>query len=83
MPHGQREMIKIMADDKKLISLEEANKAAIDNYWKKNPPAQNGIACPVCGEELWDSNPGHQYFTTPPQIATECRKCSFRSTRYA
>ncbi len=77
---------------KTLITLDAANAAAIAAYWNKNPTAPNGIACPSCNQELWDSTPGESFepspspanafYSTPPQTATLCKNCGFHTNRY-
>ena len=54
----------------KLKDLNEHNAQARNMQWAMNDnnPRLNGIACPKCGEELYDSNPQqveyrlHQFF---------------------
>ena len=48
-----------MSDKKKLKNLDEHNDAPaqIHSNIFSNSPRLNGIACPNCGEELYDSRP--------------------------
>ncbi len=71
-----------MTDQKKLISLEESNNLSKAAYEKKNPPVQNGIACPKCQAELWDPTPAQLFNGAPPQVSTKCESCKFETTRY-
>jgi uncharacterized protein with PIN domain len=74
-----------IVDKKKLISLETYNKeraeqlacvrATID---KKFP---NGIACPKCGMELYDSSPLTVLTSNPPRLQVECYECDFSGAR--
>lgn len=43
----------------------------------------NGIACPECGKELWDSNPMEIFTSNPPQKHVNCPDCGFRGYRIA
>ena len=68
---------------KKLISLEEHNKACLAFYPKMRGRSKpNGIACPQCGEELFDTAPMITIKTVyPPQLQIHCRKCGYSNTR--
>lgn len=46
-------------------------------YEKKMRPHPNGIACPKCGQELWDSDPMVCYASNPPMAEVHCRNCGF------
>lgn len=41
----------------KSLEQHEKEKATIHTFVESSSPRKNGIACPKCGEELWDSNP--------------------------
>lgn len=43
-------------------------------------PDYNGIACPVCGLELYDSNPMVVLTSVPRKKAIHCNDCGY--TRY-
>ena len=69
-----------------LKSLNEANAEA----WRRHEdqvnamrPHPNGIACPECGEELWDSNPSIALTSNPPQKNIHCPKCLYVGYRSA
>lgn len=62
--------------NKKLISLEDHNKIA--TYI--NEKSGNGIACPNCGSELFDT--GIALASNPPQYKISCRQCKYNGTRY-
>ena len=72
---------------KKLQKLDEFNK----NKWEShtvlidrfNRPCFNGIQCPECGAELYDSNPACILTSNPPQKNVSCRKCGYRGYRLA
>jgi hypothetical protein len=63
---------------KKLISLEEHNRIAT----QINETGGNGIACPNCGSELFDSPSSIVLTSYPQQYLTFCRSCNYKGTRY-
>jgi predicted nucleic-acid-binding Zn-ribbon protein len=53
---------------KKLISLEEhENDSKYYIQHNFNEPLLNGIACPKCGEELYDNKPAEILTSSPPK----------------
>ena len=69
-----------------LKTLEEANREARQRYENRRramEPHANGIACPKCGSELWDSNPTTTLSSSPPQKNVHCPSCDFRGYRVA
>ena len=48
-----------------------------------NQPHANGIACPTCGKELWDTNPTVLLTSYPPRKAVHCPACGYSGTRIA
>ncbi len=46
-------------------------------------PHPNGIECPECKAELWDTDPLSTFTTDPPQKNVHCAKCSYRGYRIA
>jgi len=54
-------------NNKKLVSLEEANSKAFNNQSYEMRPVKNGIGCPKCKEELYDTNPMLTLTSNPPQ----------------
>jgi len=46
-------------------------------------PHPNGIACPDCGKELWDSSPMITLTSAPPQKDVHCPECGYRGYRLA
>jgi DNA-directed RNA polymerase subunit RPC12/RpoP len=50
---------------------------------KLNDPHPNGIACPKCGKELWDSLPGMTLTSYPPQKNIHCPECGHVGYRLA
>ena len=41
----------------------------------------NGIACPNCGKELWDTNPTVLLTSYPPRKQISCIECGYAGTR--
>ena len=73
-----------MGEKKKLKTLEEHNHEIFkenNSYFDANP-LLNGIACPRCGEELYDIDPLTVLTSAPPQKAVGCSACGFRGFRY-
>lgn len=66
-----------------MLSLDDFNRERSKQYEGQGNPQLNGIACPNCGKELWDSDPGIQFPTYPPQTAVYCRACEYCGMRVA
>ncbi len=43
----------------------------------------NNIACPECGEELWDTSPRVTLTSDPPQKNVHCPDCGYHGFRIA
>ena len=68
--------------DNKLVSLEEFNKRARESYGvSRNQSRPNGIACPECGEELWDKNRLECLTSWPPRRDVYCITCGYHGNR--
>jgi transcription elongation factor Elf1 len=68
---------------KKLQSLSEFNQEVSDFWTRSNTyPKPNGIACPNCGEELFDTN-SSVLTSNPLQKNIHCGKCGYRGYRNA
>lgn len=65
-----------------LISLEEFNRNTYSLYQINNEPLPNGIACPECGEELYDINPMYTLACNPPKKEVGCKKCNYHGYRF-
>jgi len=52
--------------------LQELNKAHAD-----------GIACPTCGKELWDTDPMMTLMSNPPRKSVHCPACGYAGSRIA
>ena len=65
-------------------SLNEHNNLAFKNHEalrKLNEPHPNGIKCPECEGELWDSNPCRVLCSHPPKLNVHCPKCNYKGYR--
>ena len=62
----------------KLKTLEEHNSLTNNSPYELK---LNGIACPNCGEELFDSQPDIILMTNPPKKHIECGNCGFEGYR--
>jgi len=67
-----------------LISLEDHQRKYLENYRERSSDKsrRNGIACPKCGAELYDSNPMVSYSSMPPSSPIHCEECKFTGSRY-
>ncbi len=65
-------------------TLEEFNnnRRSKHNYNYNNNPEKNGISCPECGKELYDSNPMATLTSDPPQKNIHC-DCGYTGYRIA
>jgi len=55
-------------------------------HWRdpeSRKPKHNEIACPNCGEELFDRTPGLIEPGNPPRIEVHCAACEYRGRRVA
>jgi len=70
---------------KKLKDLNEHNAQTISIQcaMTDNNPILNGIACPKCGEELYDSNPMVTIISMPAKKNVHCSKCDYFGYRIA
>tara|TARA_R110000764_G_scaffold151300_1_gene238775 strand:- start:321 stop:539 length:219 start_codon:yes stop_codon:yes gene_type:complete len=70
---------------KKLKNLNEHNAQASSSQWAMNDnrPVLNGIACPKCSEELYDSSPMMTLTSMPAQKNVHCSKCDHVGYRIA
>jgi len=70
---------------KKLKNLAEHNAKSSTAQWARadQSPRLNGIACPKCGEELYDSNPMVTLTSMPAQKNVHCSKCEHVGYRIA
>ena len=67
-------------------TLKEHNEERMGRFitaQRNNEPNANGIGCPECDDELWDSNPMEILASNPPQKNVHCPKCGYRGYRLA
>ena len=65
-------------------TLEEYNNKRRDQHLEiggKLP--KNGISCPKCGVELFDTNPWEILASYPPQKNIHCKECEYVGYRVA
>jgi hypothetical protein len=68
---------------KPLTALEEHNRHRREAHARAHLPRPNGIACPGCGKELVDFEPGVLLLSNPPHVRTACPACGWKGTRVA
>jgi len=67
---------------KKLVSLKDFNSLARNKYANdRDQPIPNGIECPKCGAELFDSFPRIILASNPPQKNIHCDNCGYKGYR--
>lgn len=68
-----------------MIDLETFNRKAKEEYFalNRNEPITNGIACPDCHAELYDSYPNQMLPSNPPQKNVHCESCGYKGYRVA
>lgn len=62
----------------KLKTIEEYNKEKQKFYDFMNNN-RTGIACPQCGDEMLETNPGVILTSNPPQKNVHCPTCKYKS----
>lgn len=65
-----------------LRNLDEHNKSALDTNRLMTAGHPNGIACPKCGAEMWDTNPSVMLTSWPPRYSIHCPECGHTTIRY-
>lgn len=70
---------------KKLKDLGEHNAEASSIQWASmiDSPILNGIACPECTSELYDSSPMRTLTSMPAQKNVHCSDCDYVGYRVA
>lgn len=63
-------------------TLDEHNKSRMQQSRLSTEPVKNGIVCPICGSELFDSNPQQVLASYPPKKDVHCQ-CGFHGYRVA
>jgi hypothetical protein len=67
-------------------TLDEYNEEARKRHAENDQPSKswrNGVACPKCGCELWDTNPMLLLTSNPPQKNVHCTACGYVGYRVA
>jgi len=72
-----------MKTKKKLKTLTEHNAEYFQYYRARyGNPVKNGISCPKCGKEMWDSHPMVILTSHPAQKNVHC-DCGYKGYRIA
>lgn len=66
----------------KSLAEHEAERRGVHDNGLSNEPCLNGIACPRCSNELWDTNPMMTLTSNPPKKNVHCT-CGYRGYRTA
>ena len=74
----EKENLNEYQKPKILESLESHNAKFTSKFVAKG----NGIACPNCGKELYDSNPLIMLTSFPAKYAIHCKNCNYVGTRF-
>jgi len=61
--------------------LDEFNERKSQQYQNRYNSRLNNIECPVCGAELYDTNPGIILTCSPPKVEIHCEKCKYTGYR--
>lgn len=71
--------------NRKLKTLAEHDTSLCEAYRKmnSNEPQLNGIACPKCDSELYDSDPMFVLISSPTKKNIHCSKCDYVGYRVA
>ena len=67
-------------------TLEQHNSERMERIRNRellNQPHPNGIECPKCGKELWDSSPRTTLASNPCQKNVHCPECNYAGYRIA
>lgn len=64
-------------------TLEQFNSEMREYYYNQKYPHLNGIACPTCGAEMWDSDPMSTLTSNPPQKMIHREECGYSGYRVA
>jgi C4-type Zn-finger protein len=67
----------------KLQTLREHNSGKMSFSGINTNPCLNGIECPDCKSELWDTNPSVSLSTHPAKKQTHCENCKYTGYRLA
>ena len=68
--------------NKQLKSLDEHNQQVMRTWESNHSHTLNGIACPLCGNELMDAKTRGVLLSYPVQYEVHCSVCVWTGTRY-
>ena len=63
-----------------LKPLDQHEKEKWAEIHARSPKNGTGIACPQCGDELVESDPGKLLLSDPPRKSIHCRVCKFNGS---
>lgn len=66
-----------------LVTLGDFEAARTFSVADFSKPCRNGISCPDCGVELFDSCPAMTLTSNPPKKNIHCEACDYRGYRTA
>lgn len=64
-----------------LPSLYDYNYRKEVDHAEQRKNIRSGVACPKCGEELYELQAGMVYMTCPPRKPVKCTRCGFEGTK--
>ena len=64
-----------------LPDLYEYNRRKEIDHAEQRKNIRSGVACPKCGEELYELQAGMIYMTCPPRKPVKCTRCGFEGTK--
>jgi DNA-directed RNA polymerase subunit RPC12/RpoP len=71
--------------EREMKTLQQHNEELSARYYvlNSNDPRGNGIECPECKSELFDSAPMITLTSMPPQKNIHCESCGYKGYRVA
>ncbi len=79
---GNSAVVKCFHVIKTLEEHEAERRSAHAGIFYPAQPRKNGIACPTCSAELYDSTPMEMLTVLPPRLRIHC-DCGYTGTRTA
>lgn len=67
----------------KTLDQHEKEKSIVHTFVESDKPKLNGIACPKCNAELFDSSPYLVLLSMPSKKNIHCSNCNFKGYRTA
>jgi predicted Zn-ribbon and HTH transcriptional regulator len=79
---NEQKKMKPMSKKLKTLEVHNAQASSAQFVWN-NEPQLNGIACPKCGAELYDTYPMQTLTSMPSQKNVHCSVCDYVGYRIA